>query len=66
MPRLLKTSEPEFIETTGMPAATAFLIEGLRASGFGIETTRPVGFFATAASIRADMPGMSLSWPGAL
>ncbi len=62
----MKTSEPEFIETTGMPASIAFLIEGLRASGFGIETTRPVGFFATAASMRADMPGMSLSCAGAL
>ena len=66
MPRSLKTSEPEFIDTTGIPAATAFLIEGLSASGFGIETTRPDGFLATAASMRADMAGMSLSAPGAL
>ena len=66
IPRLLKTSEPEFIDTTGIPASTAFLIAGLSASGFGIETTRPFGFLATAASMRADMPGMSLSWAGAL
>ena len=61
-----KTSEPEFIETTGMPASIAFLIAGLRASGFGIETTRPLGFLATAASMSCDMLGMSLSASGAL
>ena len=66
MPRSRKTSEPEFIDTTGIPAAIAFSIAGLSASAFGMDTTSPVGFLATAASIRADMPGMSLSAPGAL
>jgi hypothetical protein len=65
-PSFLKTSEPEFIETTGMPAATAFWMAGPSASAFGIETTRPVGFLATAASMSETMPGMSLSAPGAL
>ena len=66
MPRSRKTSEPEFIETTGMPASTAFLIEGDSASAFGIETTRPVGFLATAASMSCDILTMSLSASGAL
>ena len=66
MPRSLKTSDPEFIDTTGIPAAMAFSIAPPSASGFGIETTRPVGFLATAASMSETMPGMSLSAPGAL
>ena len=44
----------------------AFSIAGLSASGFGIETTRPVGFLATAASISCDILTMSLSASGAL
>ena len=62
----MNTSEPEFIDTTGIPASMAFLMAGPRASGFGIDTTSPVGFLATAASMSETMPGMSLSAPGAL
>jgi hypothetical protein len=39
---------------------------GPSASAFGIETTSPVGFLATAASMSETMPGMSLSAVGAL
>ena len=45
-----KTSLPELIETTGMPAATARRIAGASPSD-GIETTRPSGLVATAWSI---------------
>ena len=53
------TSLPEFIEITGMPAATAFLIESPSASASGIETTRPSGCEATAASISCAICTMS-------
>ena len=47
----LAVTDPEFIETTGMPEATAFLIASPSASASGIETTRPSGCEATAASM---------------
>src|SRR5207244_4153488 len=53
-PRLANTSEPEFAEMTGIPAATAALICDPNAVASGIETTSPCGFLATAAS---------MSWP---
>ena len=53
-PSPAKTSDPEFKDTTGMPAATADLIESPRASASGIEMARPSGWLATAESI---------SWP---
>ena len=34
-----------------MPAATAFLIDALRADASGIETIRPAGLWFTAASM---------------
>ena len=49
-----------------MPAATAFWIDGPRAVLSGIETTRPAGFFATAASISWAIFGMSLTVSGAV
>ena len=49
-PRPLATSLPEFIEITGIPAATAALIDLPSASASGIETTSPSGLLATAAS----------------
>src|SRR5918997_3238622 len=45
------TSLPEFMETIGMPASFAFWIDSLKASASGIETTRPSGSEATAASM---------------
>ena len=39
---------------TGMPAATAFSIEALSASGLAIETTMPSTFWLTAASMSCD------------
>ena len=51
MPSSSRTSEPEFIETTGMPEATALRIESPSASASGTETTRPSGCEATAASM---------------
>ena len=51
MPSNSRTSEPEFIETTGMPEATALRIESPSASASGTETTRPSGCEATAASM---------------
>ena len=50
-PRFAKSSEPEFIEITGMPAATAASIDGPSASASGIVTTMPSGCEATAASM---------------
>ena len=50
-PSFFATSEPEFIEITGIPAATAFSIDGPSASASGIETTSPSGSWFTAASI---------------
>src|SRR5215210_6130451 len=50
-PNSAATSLPEFIEMTGIPASTAALIESPSASASGIETTRPSGCEATAASI---------------
>jgi hypothetical protein len=58
-PRDLKVSLPELIEITGMPAATAALIDGPSASASGMLTIRPSGFEATAASIRWLMATMS-------
>jgi hypothetical protein len=46
--------DPEFIETTGIPAATARRIAGARPA-LGIVTTRPSGRLATAASMSARM-----------
>jgi hypothetical protein len=59
MPSSWKTSEPEFAEMTGMPAATALSIAPFSAWASGIETTRPSGSFATSASISCDMATMS-------
>ena len=56
---LLVTSEPELIEITGMPAATAFFIDAPSAAASGIETTRPSGLEATAASISCAISTMS-------
>jgi hypothetical protein len=50
-PSSSRTSEPEFIEITGMPDATALRIESPSASASGTETTRPSGCEATAASM---------------
>src|ERR1051325_5403371 len=49
----------KLIEMTGIPAATAFLIDGPSAFASGIDTTRPSGFEATAASINCDIATMS-------
>ena len=51
-PSSLKTSLPELIETTGMPAFTARRMAGASPSD-GIETTSPSGLVATAWSISA-------------
>ncbi len=59
MPNCWNTSPPEFIETTGMPASTAFLICGPSALGSGIDTTSPSGLLATAASISSPIRTMS-------
>ena len=58
-PRSSATSPPEFIEITGMPAATARWIEGASASASGMETTSPSGSWLTAASISWPMATMS-------
>jgi hypothetical protein len=47
------------METTGMPAETADLIDLLSAAASGIETIRPSGFLATWASISWLMATMS-------
>jgi hypothetical protein len=47
------------MEITGMPAATAFWIEGPSAEASGIDTMRPAGFWFTAASISWPMATMS-------
>ena len=44
---------------TGIPAATAFWMLGPSAFASGIETTRPCGFLATAASISCAILVMS-------
>ena len=44
---------------TGMPASTAALMDGPRASASGTETTRPSGLEATAASISWAIATMS-------
>src|SRR5580704_14713839 len=64
-PKLLDTSDPEFIEITGILAATAALIDLPSASASGIETTSPSGLEATAASINCDIATMS-NFSGAL
>src|SRR6266508_2701309 len=64
-PSFANTSLPEFIEITGIPAATAALIEGPSASASGMLTTRPSGSEATAASISwlmATMSNVSGAW----
>jgi hypothetical protein len=58
-PSFFDTSEPEFIEMTGMPALTAAWIGFPRASASGIDTTRPSGFDATAASISCAIATIS-------
>src|SRR6266508_259151 len=58
-PRSANTSLPELIEITGIPASTAFLIDGPRASASGMLTISPSGFDATAPSIRWLMATMS-------
>jgi hypothetical protein len=58
-PSCLYASLPELMEMTGMPAATAALMELPRALESGMETTRPSGFLATSASIRRLMATMS-------
>ena len=63
-PRSANTSEPEFIEITGMPAATAASIEGPSASASGSDTTSPSGSEATAASMIDAISTMS-NVPGA-
>src|SRR6266540_4076145 len=63
-PRSENTSLPELIEITGIPASTAFLIDGPSASASGMLTIRPSGFEATAPSIRWLMATMS-KVPGA-
>ena len=66
MPRLLEHVRARVHRHDGDAGGDGLLDRGLSASAFGIETTRPDGFLATAASMRADMAGMSLSAPGAL
>ena len=51
-PKLFETPAPEFIDMTGIPAATAALIGPPKMSGAGIDTTIPSGFCAIAASIK--------------
>ena len=63
-PSFSNTSLPELIEITGIPALTAFLIDGPSASASGMLTIRPSGFEATAASISWAMATMS-KVPGA-
>src|SRR6266511_318280 len=58
-PRSENTSLPELIEITGIPASTAFLIDGPSASASGMLTIRPSGFEATAPSIRWLLATMS-------
>ena len=58
------TSQPEFIEMTGMPASIAAVMEGPSASASGMETTSPSGSEATAASISCAIATMS-KVPGA-
>ena len=58
-PSSLLTSSPLSIEMTGIPAATAARIESPNASASGIETTRPSGLVAMAASISCAMATMS-------
>ena len=53
-PNSLDLAAPELIVMTGMPAATAFSIDALSASGLAIETTMPSTFWLTAASISCD------------
>src|SRR6185503_6595543 len=48
---LVSLEPPESMTMTGIPAATAFFIGSLKAAASGIETTRPSGLDAAAASI---------------
>ena len=58
-PSSSRTSEPEFMEMTGMPDATAFLMASPSASASGTDTTRPSGCEATAASMICAICTMS-------
>ena len=56
---LVRRPSPEFAEITGMPAATAFWIDGPRAVASGIETTRPAGFLRHGGVDELGHRGMS-------
>jgi hypothetical protein len=51
MPNFWNTSAPELIDTTGMPAETAAVIDFWSALASGIDTIRPSGLRATWVSI---------------
>src|SRR5205807_615097 len=59
MPNLSKTSAPELMDTTGMPAETAPWIDFWSALGSGIDTIRPSGLRATWVSMSWLMATMS-------
>src|SRR6218665_2622750 len=58
-PSFLENSSPELIGTTGIPALTSRSMAGPRADASGSETTRPSGFWLTAASISRLIATMS-------
>ena len=58
-PSCFETRNPELIEITGIPAATAARIEGPNIATSGIDTINPSGFDATASSIKCDISARS-------
>ena len=65
IPNLAKSSEPEFIDTTGIPAAIAAFTDFPRAAASGKVITIPFGFCETALSISFAISTMS-KVPGAV